>query len=122
MSEPDDAQDVTTGDRPRPGSGAGLRRVLPALHRGARIGLVVAALLVVLALYHLFLPVDLRTSSGALIRCGSAAHPPHGAFQVNTCGSLVDRQQTKVTFWFVAAGVVALGSVLAFGRRSAGRP
>ena len=94
-----------------------------SLKLGARIGMVIAALMLVFAGFHLWAPVDIRGQGGLQFKCGSVLNPPSGALQVVTCGGVVERERMKVVFTGIGALVVAVGSVYAFGtNRRRGTP
>jgi hypothetical protein len=93
----------------------GANRSIVSLNLGARIGLVVAALLLVVAGFHIWAPVNITGRGGLQFDCGSVLHPPSGQLQSGTCGSVVDRERTVVIFTAIAAAVVAAGSIYAFG-------
>jgi hypothetical protein len=86
-----------------------------SLRLGARIGVTIAALILVFAAYEAWVPVDITGYRGIQFNCGSVIRPPSGLFQVNTCGAVVDRQRTKMIFSIIAAVVLAAGSIYAFG-------
>lgn len=90
-------------------------RTIVSLKLGARIGMVIAALMLVVAGYHLWAPVDITGRGGLQFKCGSVIHPPSGALQVSTCGGVIDRQRMIVVFTAIGAFVVAAGSIYAFG-------
>lgn len=98
-------------------------RSVLSLNVGARIGVVIAALMLVFAGFHLWAPVDITGRGGAQFNCGSVINPPSGTLQVATCGSVIDRQRMIVVFTAIGALVLAVGSIYAFGtgRRHARR-
>lgn len=86
-----------------------------SLKLGARIGLVLAVLMLVFAAFHLWAPVDITGRGGLQFDCGSVIDPPSGPLQVANCGRVVDRQRMIVIFTGIGALVVAAGSIYAFG-------
>ena len=90
-------------------------RTVTSLRLGARIGLTIAALVLVFAAYEAWVPVDIAGYRGIQFNCGSVIRPPSGPFQVGNCGGVVDRQRMIMIFSIIAAVVIAAGSVYAFG-------
>lgn len=90
-------------------------RSVVSLRLGARIGMVIAALMLVFAGFRLFAPVDITGRGGLQFKCGSVIHPPSGSLQIATCGGAVDRERMIAIFTGIGAVVVAAGSIYAFG-------
>lgn len=97
----------------------GTRTVL-TLPVGARVGAVLALLLLVGAGYLLWSPIQLYPSEGFPIMCGTAANPPSDELGSAACGEVNRIRQWQVASLAVAALIVAVGSVYTFGvgRRS----
>jgi hypothetical protein len=92
----------------------GTRTVL-TLSVGARVGAVIALLLLVGAGYLLWSPIQLYPSDGFPIACGSAAYPPGDDLGIAACGDVNTIRQWQAGSMAVAALVVAVGSLYAFG-------
>ena|SRR5690242_1993515 len=90
-------------------------RTVVSLRAGARVGLTLAALLLVFAAYHAWMPVDITARGGVQFECGSVVNPPNSTFAKNVCGSLVDRQRLIMIFSIIGAVVLAAGAVYSFG-------
>jgi hypothetical protein len=90
-------------------------REVVGLSRGARIGVLLALLLVVAALFFLFVPLEKASSTGQPFRCGTAASPEHGDFPDAVCGGLSSRFRLGAGALGVAALVVGAGGIWAFG-------
>jgi len=93
------------------------QRTVVTLSIGARVGAVVAAVLLVVAGYLLWSPIQLYPSNGFPIKCGTAARPPKDELGRAACGNVNAIQQWRAGAVAAAALVVALGSVYAFGTR-----
>lgn len=92
----------------------GTRTVL-TLPVGARVGAVIALLLLVAAGYLLWSPIQLYPSQGFPIMCGSAANPPTDKLGTAACGEVNRIRQWQAGSAAAAALVVVVGSVYAFG-------
>lgn len=93
------------------------QRTVVTLSTGARVGAVVAVVLLVVAGYLLWSPIQLYPSEGFPIRCGTAANPPTDELGKAACGSVNLIRQWQAGAVAAAGVVVALGSVYAFGTR-----
>jgi hypothetical protein len=96
-------------------------RTVLTVNRGAKLCLLVAALLLLFAAYLFFVPLDIQTQEGPMFNCGSAARPPTAAFPKTVCGRLSQTAQLRAGFAAGGAVVTALGGLLVFGvtRRTA---
>jgi hypothetical protein len=94
----------------------GTRTVL-TLSIGARVGAVIALLLLVGAGYLLWSPIQLYPSDGFPIMCGTAANPPADELGGAACGDVNRIRQWQAGTVAVAALVVAAGALYAFGLR-----
>ena len=94
----------------------GTRTVL-TLSVGARVGAVIALLLLVGAGYLLWSPIQLYPSDGFPIMCGTAANPPADELGGAACGDVNRIRQWQAGTVAVAALVVAAGALYAFGLR-----
>lgn len=74
---------------------------------GAKICLIVAALLVVAGLYALVVPINMPTAQG-VFGCGSGVRPPTDPFALGVCQDLATIQQLR-------AGGLGLGALLVGG-------
>lgn len=95
------------------------------LSRGARLGLLLAALLAVVAAVLWWLPVERLAPPAPPVPCGTAAAPVTAPAAVQLCGALAQRKRVEATGFAAAALVLAGGSVLVFGadrRRQVARP
>ena len=104
MTEHDDADDDST-------------RTVLSLSTGARIGLVLALVLLVAAGYLLWSPIQLYPPQGFPIKCGSGAVPPDNDLGTAACGSVNVIRQWQAGGVAAAAVLVGLGSIYAFGVR-----
>jgi hypothetical protein len=97
---------------------SGTRVAQPAVSRlgtGARLCVVVAALLVVAAVVVAFRPLEQPTAAGPPFRCGTALHPTSGALARSVCEGTVAAQQQLAAGFGAAALVVLVGGVWSFG-------
>lgn len=94
----------------------GMRTVL-TLPVGARLGAVIALLLLVGAGYLLWSPIQLYPANGFPIMCGTAVNPPGNELGAAACGDVNKIRQWQAGGLAIAAAVVALGSVYTFGVR-----
>lgn len=92
-------------------------RTVLTLSRGARSGTVLAVLLLIVAAYLFWSPIQLYPSGGFPIMCGTAASPPGDELGRAACGDVNIIRQWQAGAVVAAAVVVALGSVYAFGVR-----
>lgn len=90
-------------------------RTVVTLSQGARVGLVVALTLLVAAGYLLWSPIQLYPTDGFPTKCGMAASPPSDDLGRAICGDIHFIRQWQAGAVAVAALVIALGSVYAFG-------
>lgn len=84
---------------------------------GARVGLTLAALLVVAAGYLLWSPIQLYPADGFPIMCGSGARLPADDLGTAACGQVNQIRQWQAGSLVVGAVVLAVGSIYAFGVR-----
>ena len=92
-------------------------RIVTSLSSGARASVVAAVLFVLSALFLLFDPIEQPTQAGPPFRCGTALAPAQGDFAASICSGLVRRHQLLAAALGLAAVVVALGGIWAFGVR-----
>lgn len=93
-------------------------RTIITLSAGARLGAVLSLILLVLAVYLYWSPIQLAPPSGGFpIHCGSAAAPPTDDLSNAACGQINEIRQWQAGTVVAAAVVLALGSVYAFGVR-----
>jgi hypothetical protein len=90
-------------------------RIVFSLSIGARICLIVGALLLLFAGYLFWAPVGQSVPSGFPAKCGSAAHPPDDTLGKAVCGSINDERRSQALALLIAAVIVAGGGLLAFG-------
>ena len=90
-------------------------RTVFVLTRGARVCLLIALLLLVLAAYRMVSPIDIQSPQGPMFACGSGLRPPADPFQKNVCGRLSERRQVDAGFLVGGALIVAVGGLLIFG-------
>jgi hypothetical protein len=74
---------------------------------GAKICLIIAAVLVVAGVYALVVPINMPTAQG-VFGCGSGLYPPSDPFAVGVCQDLSVIQQLR-------AGALGLGALLVGG-------
>lgn len=92
-------------------------RTIVTLSTGARVGVVLALLLLIVAAYLFWSPIQLYPSTTFPIKCGSAANPPGDELGRAACGDVNIIRQWQAAGFVVAALVLAAGSVYAFGVR-----
>lgn len=92
-------------------------RTVVTLPVGARVGAIIALVLLVGAGYLLWSPIQLYPSDGFPIMCGSGAQLPADALGIASCGKVNEIRQWQAGSMAVAALIVAAGSVYAFGLR-----
>jgi hypothetical protein len=90
-------------------------RTVFVLSRGARAGLVLGLLLLVLGIYRLVAPIDIQSPQGPMFACGSGMRPPTDQFQKNVCGRLSQGRQIEAGFLAGGALLVAAGGLVVFG-------
>ena len=93
---------------------SGMRMVV-TLSVGARVGATLALLLLVGAGYLFWSPIQLYPVDGFPILCGTATDVPDNDLGTAACGDVNEIRQWQAGSLVVAAAVVALGSVYAFG-------
>jgi hypothetical protein len=77
--------------------------------------LLVAALFVVLAGYFVMAPVQVQAGTGKTFDCGTAINGPKTEFARGLCGAAGDVNVGRAVASGVAALVVAVGGLVAFG-------
>jgi hypothetical protein len=92
-------------------------RTVVTLSVGARVGAIIALVLLVGAAYLLWSPIQLYPTDGFPIMCGSGAQLPADALGTASCGKVNEIRQWQAGSLAVAAFLVAAGSVYAFGLR-----
>ena len=92
-------------------------RTIITLSTGARVGAVAAAVLLIVAAYLLWSPIQLYPSGGFPIQCGTALSFPADDLGKAACGDANIIRQWQAAVFAAAGAVVALGSVYAFGIR-----
>ena len=102
-----------SGD-PKAGDGPRTREVL-VLSTGARVGLLLAALVTVAAGMVWWIPVERLVPPAPPIACGSAAQPVTEQPAAGLCGALAQRDRVVAAGLLCAAAVLAVGSPLVFG-------
>ena len=93
---------------------------------GTKICILIGLALIIAAVYFYFVPVtSVRTTSGSVFGCGSAAHPASSTFAHNTCWRATDVEKYRA----FAAGALAIVTIIIgavmFGvdrRTETGRP
>lgn len=90
-------------------------RTVMSLSMGARVGMTIALLVLVGAGYLLWSPIQLYPAEGFPIMCGTAAAPPDDQLGSVACGEVNVIRQWQAGSLALAAVLVALGSVYAFG-------
>jgi hypothetical protein len=93
---------------------AGHRSVV-VVSTGARICVLIALLMVVLAGYLFWSPLEKPTKQGIPFGCSTAASPPSDQFPKTVCGKLNERRRMQAGFLVLGAVVVGVGGVIAFG-------
>ena len=90
-------------------------RPLVLLAPAAKVCLLLAALLVLLAVYFLFVPLHVDSSTGPPFECSRAVTPPTAQFATNSCGRINEVYQMRAGGSFLAALFVGGGGMLFFG-------
>ena len=90
-------------------------RTVTTLSLGARLSLLGGLLLLILAAYFTFVPIQFDTQDGSPFRCGSVADPVGGTFARNVCADRNRINEYRAIATGAAAVVVGLGGALAFG-------
>ncbi|MEO7981559.1 MAG: hypothetical protein ABI807_11820 [Sporichthyaceae bacterium] len=90
-------------------------REVVSLSRGARIGAVVGVLLVLLAVFLLFVPLEKSSTSGQPFRCGTAVSPEGGDFAKAVCAGIATKYRLEAGGVALAAVTVAAGALWTFG-------
>lgn len=103
--------DEATAPRSTPAEG---RRVW-SISMGARICLIISALLLLWAAYLFWGPLGSPVSGGFPADCGSAAKPPKDSLGKAVCGTLNDERASQALTALGAAVIVAVGGMLSFG-------
>jgi hypothetical protein len=100
------------------------RRVVRTPRLGARITLLIAALMLVAAGYYLFSPVRVVATDGGSWDCGTALSAQKDAFGKGLCGRQNDIFKARAFAFGLAAAVTAVGGFMIFGsdRRVEARP
>jgi hypothetical protein len=93
---------------------AGQRSVV-VVSTGARICVLIALLMVMLAGYLFWSPLEKPTKEGIPFGCSTAASPPTDQFPKTVCGKLNERRRLQAGFVLLGAVVVGAGGVVAFG-------
>lgn len=92
-------------------------RTVMSLSVGARLGVMLALVLLVGAGYLMWSPIQLYPADGFPIMCGSGAAPPGDELGSAACGSVNVIRQWQAGTMAAAAVVVAAGSIYTFGVR-----
>lgn len=83
---------------------------------GTKICLLIALLFVVASVYFYFVPItSVRTATGAVFGCGSAASPSTGNFADGTCSRIAESYKYRALAWLAGALVMAVVGLLFFG-------
>jgi hypothetical protein len=96
----------------RPSSEA---RTVVSLSVGARVCLLLGALLLVLAGLLFWGPISHEVSNGFPAKCGSAAKPPKDSLGKAVCGNANAVRRAESIAALVGAGVLVGGGLLLFG-------
>jgi len=104
---------MSTRPQPKP-EGPTTREVL-VLSTASRVGLLLAALVLVAAGVVWWLPVERLVPPAPPVPCGSAASPVTAQPAAGICGALAQRDRVIAAGLLVAAAVLAVGSPLVFG-------
>lgn len=90
-------------------------RTVVSSSTGARIGLMVALIVLIVAGYLLWSPIQLYPAEGFPTKCGMAAAPPRDDLGRAICGDIHVIRQWQAGTLAVIAAVIALGSFYVFG-------
>ena len=114
MSEDSRTGPVTDSDS-RSDSTTRLVRV-PTL--GSKLSVLAALLLLVLAVYFLLSPAQVRAKGGRAFDCGTAVSGPATSFAEGICGGANEARRAKAYAGGAAALLVGVGGVVCFGFQS----
>jgi hypothetical protein len=90
-------------------------RTVYVLSRGARLCFLLAVLLLLLAGYWLFAPIDVPIQGQPMFKCGSAIQPPGQDLAKSVCGRINQDRQLRAGLVAGAALVTAVGGLFVFG-------
>ena len=90
-------------------------RTVVSASTGARVGLVVALVVLIGAGYLLWSPIQLYPAEGFPTKCGMAAAPPSDDLGRAICGDIHIIRQWQAGALAMIAAVIALGSFYVFG-------
>jgi hypothetical protein len=114
MSEDSGPRSVAESDY---GSDSRTRLVrVPTL--GSKLSVLVALLLLVMAVYFLLSPAQVRAKGGRAFDCGTAISGPATSFAEGICGSANEARRAKAYAGGAAALLVGVGGVVCFGFQS----
>lgn len=82
---------------------------------GAKISLLIAALFVVAAVYHMVVPLQIIANNGGNFDCRSAIQGPRTTLAKSTCSDVYTIATTKSIALGAAALVMVIGGFLTFG-------
>jgi hypothetical protein len=85
---------------------------------GSKLSVLVALLLLVLAVYFLLSPAQVRAKGGRTFDCGTAVSGPATSFAEGICGSANEARRAKAYAGGAAALLVGVGGVVCFGFQS----
>jgi hypothetical protein len=85
---------------------------------GSKLSVLAALLLLVLAVYFLLSPAQVRARGGRAFDCGTAVSGPDTAFAEGICGSANDARRAMAYASGAAALLVGVGGVVCFGFQS----
>lgn len=97
-------------------------RTVFSLSYGARICLLLGALLLLASGYLFWSPIGTSVPDAFPASCGSAASPPRDSLGKAVCGSLNEQREAQAAAALGAAVVVILGGLLAFGVKRVAQP
>jgi hypothetical protein len=85
---------------------------------GSKLSVLAALLLLVVAVYFLLSPAQVRAKGGPTFDCGTAVSGPTTLFAKGICGSANDARRAKAYAGGAAALLVGVGGVVCFGFQS----
>jgi hypothetical protein len=85
---------------------------------GSKLSILAALLLLVLAVYFLLSPAQVRARGGRAFDCGTAVSGPATSFAEGICGGANEARRAKAYAGGAAALLVGVGGVVCFGFQS----
>jgi hypothetical protein len=91
------------------------RRIRSVPTTGARLSLLMAALMAALCVYFFLAPISVSAANGRAFDCGNAVNGPRTDFARGVCGNAGSQAVAKATVSGAMAVLLAVGGFLVFG-------